>query len=209
MPSLPAGNFSRWLQRTKNVMRLPVVAADVPCGTCQGCCRASYFIHIRGDEKDTLARIPSKLRFAAPGLPKGHVVMGYNERGECPMLIDDACSIYEHRPQTCRDYDCRVLAATGIALDGQAQRLIAERVAQWKFKYENSRAQIQQAAIRRAARFLQKHRAKFPPDALPANANQLASYALRVYPIFMPGQLVTKRSVASIVEAVVKLASLA
>ena len=30
------------------------------------------------------------------------------------MLIDNQCSIYEHRPRTCRTYDCRVFAAAGL-----------------------------------------------------------------------------------------------
>ena len=30
--------------------------------------------------------------------------MGYDERGHCPMLVDGDCSIYDHRPRTCRMY---------------------------------------------------------------------------------------------------------
>ena len=77
------------------------------------------FIHIQPEETQTLQRIPRALLFPAPGLPKGHVLMGYCDKGQCPMLVDNQCSIYEHRPQTCRDYDCRVFAATGISVDQQ------------------------------------------------------------------------------------------
>ena len=56
---------------------------------------------------------PAALRFPRPGRPKGHVVLGYDEHGRCPMLGDHGCTIYEHRPRTCRTYDCRVFAATG------------------------------------------------------------------------------------------------
>ena len=30
------------------------------------------------------------------------------------MLVDGRCSIYEHRPRTCRTYDCRIFTATGL-----------------------------------------------------------------------------------------------
>ena len=81
---------------------------------------------------DTLAHVPVSLGFPAPGLPKGHVVMGYDEHGRCPMLGDDGCTIYEHRPRTCRTYDCRVFAATGVGPDA-SQPAIAARVRRWRF----------------------------------------------------------------------------
>src|SRR5262249_465616 len=109
---LPAGEFSSWLRLTRRALQLKNIGADVPCGECNACCGSSYFIHIKPEETQTLNRIPKALLFPAPGLPKGNVLMGYNEKGECPMLIDNKCSIYEHRPQTCRDFDCRIFAAT-------------------------------------------------------------------------------------------------
>lgn len=135
---LPAGDFPAWLRHTRQVQQVRGVGSEVPCGSCTACCRSSLFIHIRPDETRTLARIPKALLFPAPGLPKGNVLMGYDERGHCPMLVDDECSIYADRPQTCRDFDCRVLAAAGlspepaslphevIAQGGIAQRAIAQ-----------------------------------------------------------------------------------
>ena len=87
--------------------------SEVPCDGCTACCTSSQFVHIGPDETDTLARIPRRLLFPAPRLPAGHVLMGYDENGHCPMLVDGACSIYEHRPRTCRTYDCRVFPAAG------------------------------------------------------------------------------------------------
>src|SRR4051812_18756771 len=104
----PAGEFSSWLRHTRRALHLKTVGADVPCGECTGCCRSSLFIHIKPEETRARARIPKALQFPAPGLPKGNVLMGYNKKGECPMLVDGKCSIYEDRPQTCRDYDCRI-----------------------------------------------------------------------------------------------------
>jgi Fe-S-cluster containining protein len=79
------------------------------------------FIHISPEETRTIQRIPRELLFPAPGKPKGHVLMGYTDQGYCPMLVAGECSIYEDRPQTCRDYDCRVFAATGISVDPRTQ----------------------------------------------------------------------------------------
>src|SRR5664280_1492290 len=108
---LDAGDFSPWLASINGALR-GEHGSDVPCGDCTACCTSSQFIHIEPDELDTLAQVPSELLFPAPRLPDGHVLMGYDERGHCPMLVDDRCSIYEHRPRTFRVYDCRVFAAS-------------------------------------------------------------------------------------------------
>ena len=115
-PDLPAGDFSSWITDVQAAIR-GERAADVPCRGCTACCRSSQFVHIGPDETDTLSHIPAELLFPAPRLPRGHVLLGYDERGHCPMLVDDQCSIYEHRPVTCRAYDCRVFPATGVAVD--------------------------------------------------------------------------------------------
>ena len=122
--------FSEWLDQFDATSE-----AQVPCGACTACCTSSQFVHIEPDETETLAHVPAALRFPAPGLPKGHVVLPYDERGHCPMLVDGACSIYEHRPRTCRTYDCRVFAVTGVEPEGQPA--IAVRVAQWRLEVDD------------------------------------------------------------------------
>ena len=121
--------FSEWLDDFDHAMR-DRRDAVVPCGACTACCTSSQFVHIDPDENDTLAHVPASVRFPAPGLPKGHFVMGYDEHGRCPMLVDDECTIYDHRPRTCRSYDCRIFAATGVVPD---QPEIATRVHDWQF----------------------------------------------------------------------------
>ncbi len=101
------------------------------------------FIHIGPDETQTIRRIPRALLFAVPGLPQGHLLMGYDERGRCPMLAGAECSIYEDRPQTYRDYDCRGFAATGVAADSRTQAEIARRVKAWAFTHENEENRCQ------------------------------------------------------------------
>jgi uncharacterized protein len=120
----------------------------VPCGDCTACCTASQFIHVGPDELDTLAVIPADLLFPAPGFPAGHVLMGHDEQGRCPMFIAGACSIYEHRPRTCRSYDCRVFATTGVVPDEPA---IAARASRWRFDPMTPAEEQAQAELRQRA----------------------------------------------------------
>ena len=112
----------------------------VPCDGCTACCRSAQFVTIGPEESDALAHVPSALLFPAPGAPAGTLLLGYDERGHCPMLVDDRCSIYDHRPRACRAYDCRVLTAAGVDLDDDgpdpAKAPIAERARRWRFRYD-------------------------------------------------------------------------
>jgi Fe-S-cluster containining protein len=128
---LAAGDFGAWLSGTRAAIR-GERDAEVPCDGCSACCTAGQFVHIAPDETETLGRIPRRLLFPAPLMPEGHVVIPHDARGHCPLLVGGRCSIYEDRPRTCRTYDCRVFAATGVAPD---DRLIAERAARWRFTY--------------------------------------------------------------------------
>jgi Fe-S-cluster containining protein len=124
--------------------------SDVPCDGCTACCTSSQFVHIGPDEADTLAHIPAALQFPAPGLSEGHVVLGYDERGHCPMLVDGACSIYEHRPRTCRTYDCRVFPAAGLEVD-EDKPAIAERARRWRFDFPTEADRVMHEAVCAAA----------------------------------------------------------
>lgn len=144
---LDAGDFTTWLHAMREALH-GERDADAPCDGCSACCTSSQFVHVRPDEHDTLAHIPRELQFPAPGLPDGHVVLGYDARGHCPMLVDGRCSIYDHRPRTCRTYDCRVFAATGVESDKPA---IAQRVARWRFTYANGEARATYDALHETA----------------------------------------------------------
>ncbi len=107
--------------------------AAVPCGECRGCRTSAYFIPIAPDETDTLSHIPKALLFPAPGLPKGHRLLGYRENGHCPMFIDNACSIYPHRP---RLPAIRLPPVPGLptAVEEGKPR-IAAQAARWRFAF--------------------------------------------------------------------------
>ena len=180
---LPAGKFSAWLRRTRSA-QVKENGVDVSCGECNACCRSSYFIHVRPEETRTLTRIPGELLFAAPGRPEGNVLLGYDENGQCPMLFDDKCSIYEHRPLTCRSYDCRIFPATGIAAGDDDKALITQRIRRWKFSFPARRDRDQYSAVQAAALFLQERAECFPAGAIPSNSTQLAVLAIKVYDVF-------------------------
>jgi uncharacterized protein len=182
--SLDAGIFSSWLLRTREIL-VSEIGADVPCGGCVGCCVSSQFIHIKPHETQTLSRIPKKLLFPAPLLPKGTMLLGYNDKGHCPMLIHGRCSIYEHRPLTCRAYDCRIFTAAGIAADDDAKGLINKQVRRWRFKYPTKNDKALHAAIKAASKFLKDNPHCFPKSKLPSNASQVAAAAIKVYAIFL------------------------
>ena len=173
--------FSQWLGGTR-VALVEGDGVDVPCAECDACCRSSYFIHIRPDEAHTLALIPQQLLFAAPGMPSGNVLMGYDENGCCPMLGRDGCTIYSHRPVTCRSYDCRVFAAAGIAAD---RTEISRRGSQWTFSYPCEDDRREHSAVQTAARFLTEHAECFPGGDVPSSPAELAILAVKVYDVFL------------------------
>jgi uncharacterized protein len=179
--TLAAGQFGQWLVELEEALD-GKRSADVLCGNCTACCTSSQFVHIAPEEQQTLAHVPRELLFPAPGLPRGHVVLGYDDRGHCPMLVEGRCSIYQVRPRTCRTYDCRVFAAAGIHPDKPA---IAERVGQWRFDHLDPQDRLQHEAVRAAARYLRAHRKDLPAGAVPANPTQLAVLAVTLRHLFL------------------------
>jgi len=183
---LAAGPFAAWLADVQGAIR-GEHGSDVPCGTCTACCTSSQFVHIAPDETDTLAHIPEPLLFPAPRLPSGHLLMGYDEHGRCPMLIDGACSIYAHRPRTCRTYDCRVFPATGLNVDDDnAKTAIAEQSRRWRFDHPTADDTVLHDAVRAAAAYLVAHPDVHPGDG-PPPSTQLAVMAIEVHDEFRGG----------------------
>jgi uncharacterized protein len=182
-PRLDAGGFSTWLVDVQAALA-GERGSDVPCGDCTACCTASQFIHIGPDETDTLAHIPTALLFAAPRMPRGHVLMGYDQRGHCPMLIDAECSIYDHRPNTCRTYDCRVFPAAGLEADDD-KPLIARQARRWEFRHPAPVDEVAHDAVRRAAAYVAAHSEVLSDVTVPVNATQLAVLAIDIHEVFL------------------------
>jgi Fe-S-cluster containining protein len=201
---LPAVDFGRWLTEIEGALR-GEHGTDVPCGSCTACCTSSQFIHIGPEETDALAHIPTEMLFPAPRLPRGHVLLGYDERGHCPMLVEGACSIYEHRPRTCRTYDCRIFPATGVEV-APSQPAIGAQARRWVFEHPTSADDEQHRAVVAAAQFLREHGRELPVDIAPVTATQAAVLAIEVHESFMVparptatvlGEVIARRTAAS------------
>ena len=181
---LAAGDFSNWLSEMRHALKNKA-ETDVPCGQCTACCTSSYFIHIKPTETDTLSHIPAELLFPAPGMAEGNVLMGYDEKGHCPMLQNGACSIYEHRPSTCRSYDCRIFPATGVQISEKDKVHITQQVERWKFDFAQAEDLKEHQAVQKAASFLKSKSRLFPSGELPGNATQLATMAIKIFDLFL------------------------
>jgi Fe-S-cluster containining protein len=179
---LEAGVFSSWMTEMQAALR-GERASDVPCDGCTACCTSSQFIHIAPDEADTLAHIPAGLLFPAPRFPPGHLLLGYDDRGHCPMLIDNRCSIYPHRPRTCRIYDCRVFPAADVDNDEKIQ--ITRQARRWRFSYPSPADRAERDSVRAAATYLDEHRDQLPEGVAPKDATQLAVLAVEMHDVFL------------------------
>ena len=185
-PLLPAGGFSRWLEHMAQALAGDG-SSDVPCGDCTACCEGAYFIHVRPSDTGALGRIPAALLFPAPGAGPGHRVMGYDEAGRCPMLVSSRCTIYADRPRTCRTYDCRIFAATGLAEPGPEKAAIMRRAARWRFDYADEAERRRHEALRQAAWSVVESGDALA-GLLPANATQLAMLLVRTHELLLaPG----------------------
>jgi len=185
---LAAGDFARWLADMEGVVR-GVHGSAVACGSCTACCTSSQFIHIAPHETDTLAHVPGALLFPAPGLPRGHVLLGYDEEGHCPMLIENRCSIYEHRPMTCRTYDCRVFPAAAVDVDADGGHdhtsLIGRQARRWRFSFATRDGRVRRDAVQAAAAYLRENPQVLTGAGVPNNPTQLAVSAIEVHGSFL------------------------
>ena len=94
------------------------------------------------------------------------------------MLADGRCSIYEHRPRTCRTYDCRVLPAAGFQHDEDVPVEIGRRASRWRFDYPDPVSRVAHAAVEAAATFLAEHPEVLPPNSGRPSLTRLAALAI-------------------------------
>lgn len=193
-----AGPFGPWLEQTRAALR-GAAGVDVPCGDCVGCCVSSYPIPLRAADSRAIAEVP--LQFFAR-TPKGQAVMVAREDGTCPMFNAGECSIYGDRPQTCRDYDCRVFAAAGIEAGGYEREVINRRVREWRFSYSTDAERAAHTAVRAAAAFI-RDKADCFPERVPVVPTGIAVLAIKVYTVFLARDI-DKQSEHAIAAAVVR-----
>ena len=104
----------------------------VPCGNCVACC---YHPNVDVCAEDDVQFLDVT----------EHGALRKRPDGACIHLGTDGCTVYEHRPKACRQYDCRMPAAVGIerVYDGGMKAPV------WKFD-------IKTEAERRFVRAAQK-----------------------------------------------------
>lgn len=180
---LHVGRFSLWLNQFVSSLE-GKNDANVPCNKCVACCTSSYFIHIKPTDKESLRHIPKPLLFPAPGLPKGNFLLGYNEKGHCPLFQNEKCSIYDYRPETCRQYDCRVYPATGLSLENEEKPLISFQAQRWHFETSSAIDLDAFEAVQMAAEFIVKYAGYFPNGFIPNSTPQKAIMAIRIHELF-------------------------
>ncbi len=100
------------------------------------------------------------------------------------MLIDHRCSIYEHRPRTCRTYDCRIFPAAGLEVEDD-RPMIAQQARRWQFSFASEADRNQHAAVQAAASFIREHRRRWPTGSFPTNTVQLGVLAVRIHKFFL------------------------
>jgi uncharacterized protein len=178
---LPAGAFLDWLRHFRASL-LGNQGSDVPCGDCRGCCISGYSVQIRPHDTGARALIPGELLARVQGFARDELTMAARPDGTCPMLRDNECSIYESRPQTCRDYDCRVFAASAIGPD---KLVIHQRVSQWRFSYPTELDRKAHSAVLAAADFIRTKRSSFPNRRAPLGPSGISVLACESYSVFL------------------------
>ncbi len=176
-----AGAFGEWLSQTHAALR-GTGGTDVPCGDCVGCCVSSYYIPIRPADRRALELVPD--RWLVRSGRSGQWLIGYRDDGTCPMQKNGGCSIYADRPQTCRDYDCRIFAAAGIEAGDDTKRVINQRVRAWRFTYATDAEQQSHAAIKRTAAFVRAEAASFT-ERVPTSPTGIAVFAVKAFTVFL------------------------
>jgi Fe-S-cluster containining protein len=189
-----AGPFSAWLHDMRAVLHGDR-GADVPCGDCVGCCVSAYPIPLRATDRVAQERVPEQFVLHAPGRPAGELLMGYREDGSCPFLANPGCSIYADRPQTCRDYDCRIYSAAGLTPSGN-RPVIQNRVAEWQFSYPRQQDNAQAAAVRQAAAFITAHGEQLRAAIRVVTPTAVAVLAVKTYEVFLVPQGATSDDAA-------------
>lgn len=180
---LPAGEFSGWLTMMARALS-GKGNSDVPCGDCDACCRSGYFIELKPTDVAARRRIPAALLFDAPGAPAGYQVLGYDQTGRCPMHKQTGCSIYADRPVTCRTFDCRIFAATGIAEAVPEKADVSARARRWRFSYRDDESRALHRSLKLGARLLVDLQRQNEAAMLPRSATQIAMLAVQLHEHF-------------------------
>lgn len=171
-----AGRFSDWIVAMQDGLRTGV-GSDVPCDGCVACCTSGQTIVVDADEVDARRYLP---RHALVPIGDGDHVLARDGAGRCVLLVDGACIAYDHRPQRCRTYDCRIFPATGLQPEDDKPAIV-ERAVTWRFRYESAEDRARQQAAHLAVLALRSVQV----GGRVTSATQLAAAAVAAHEEFL------------------------
>lgn len=117
-----------------------------------------------------------------------------------PMFKGGKRSIYRHLPRTCREFDCRVLAATGIRA-GADKPLVEKQARRWRFPLRAAKEREAYRAVRAAAKFLRDRPELFPSGFVPVDPVRQAGLAIKAYRVFLGPRRTDRERAEGIVAA--------
>ena len=141
-------------------------------------------------------RIPQHCGRRTPG-NLGH---GLRRAGSLPEFAGGGCSIYPHRPDTCRIYDCRIFTAAGMNA-GAGRSTINERIAHWRFEYASDDARREHRAVDRCRQLPAPAPGAIPGGHIPSRPADIAVLAVKAYTVFMDPPASDADAAAGIVAA--------
>ncbi len=90
---------------------------EVPCNGCQLCCHRDTITIQVGDDAASYKTVPHER------IP-GALMLDHKPNDDCIYLGDAGCTIYERRPQICRDMDCRNIPQRYTFTQARAQGML-------------------------------------------------------------------------------------
>lgn len=78
--------------------------AKVPCGSCTACCRWELIFLMDGDDPSMYLTMP----WVNPLTGQEGFALQHRENGECVYLGEKGCTIHDHAPVVCKEFDCRM-----------------------------------------------------------------------------------------------------
>ncbi|HEX3587815.1 MAG TPA: YkgJ family cysteine cluster protein [Candidatus Angelobacter sp.] len=116
----------------------PVPTATVPCAGCTECCyHSGVDVHPTMEPPERLAHLDLEWREDSQGW-----FLRKRADGACVHLGPGGCTVYEYRPNACRQYDCRLYALFGVldSYDGD------HRQPTWMFQPQTAKGRAFMAA---------------------------------------------------------------
>lgn len=110
----PMAYINQMATETDAAARGDRVESSVPCAGCNACC---YYQKV--DVKPDRERPEDLAKLDVVRGEDGGLQLRRREDGACIHLGAEGCTVYDHRPEACRRYDCRAFSLTGV-LDSYA-----------------------------------------------------------------------------------------